>query len=436
MAQDSSLKAFRGAILHFLEDPALKENGNSFEYWQDGLLIVKDGLVQQVGSFETLKNSVNEKAIQTYKNGLILPGFIDTHIHYPQTEMIAAYGEQLLDWLNRYAFPAEMQFFDEQHATDIARFFIQQLLVNGTTTALVFGTVHRQSVDAFFRAAQRNNLRMICGKVLMDRLAPAELVDQGELGIQESQQLIQQWHNKDRLQYAITPRFAITSTSEQLSQAGILLKNNPGVYMHTHLSENQDELAMVRQLFPERENYLDVYHNAGLTGSRSVFAHSIHLEEKEWQCLEKTGSAIAHCPTSNLFLGSGLFSLSSAEQRNIPVGIGTDVGAGTSFSMLQTLNEAYKIQQLQNTKLSPLKAFYLATLGGAKSLSLDGKIGNFVVGKEADFVVLDLQATPLMKFRMSKAANIQEQLFLLQMLGDDRAVAATYVMGDRAYQKG
>lgn len=297
----------------------------------------------------------------------------------------------------------------------------------------MFGTVHKESVDVFFEEAEKRKLRMIAGKVLMDRNAPDYLTDTPESGYQASKELIEKWHNRGRLLYAVTPRFAPTSTPEQLATVGKLLEEYPDVYMHTHLSENKKEIEWVLDLFPERESYLDVYDHYGLLHKRSVFAHGIHLSDCECQRLADTESAIAFCPTSNLFLGSGLFKLNKLEEHGVRVGMGTDVGAGTSFSILQTMSEAYKIMQLQQEKLHPLKSLYLATLGGAKSLHLEDKIGNLAVGKEADFVVLDLHATQLMRFRMKQATTLEEKLFVLMSLGDDRTVCETYIFGDKAY---
>jgi guanine deaminase len=349
--------------------------------------------------------------------------------------MVGAYGEQLLSWLNKHTFPVEQQFADIEHARDISKFFIQQLLQNGTTTALVFATVHPQSVDALFEAAEAQQMRLIAGKVLMDRHAPEALCDTPETAYSESKALIEKWHGKGRLLYAITPRFAPTSSPEQLQAAQRLRQEFPDTYVHTHVSENKAEIEWVKSLFPERKNYMDVYHYYGLTGERSMFAHGIHLEEDEWDCLCKTNSSLAFCPTSNLFLGSGLFRLGEAWRHKIKVGMGTDIGGGTSFSVLQTLNEAYKVMQLQGYSLSAYESLYLATLGGAHALLLDEKIGNFNVGKEADFVVLDPMATALQQLRQQHSSDIEEQLFALLILGDDRNTYCTYVNGELVYQR-
>ncbi|MDX5373771.1 MAG: guanine deaminase [Pseudomonadaceae bacterium] len=430
-----NLKAYRAALLHSIADPSEVGSAASYEYFADGILLVENGQVVEAGAAEVLLPRLRGVEVHTYANALITPGFIDSHIHYPQTGMIAAYGEQLLDWLNTYTFPTERQFADKAHAADVAGIFLKELLRNGTTTALVFGSVHKASVDAFFEAAQALNLRMIAGKVLMDRNAPDYLTDTAESGYAESKELIERWHGKGRLHYAVTPRFAPTSSDAQLELAGKLFAEYPGLYMHTHLSENRKEIEWVKELFPARKGYLDVYDHHGLIGPRAVFAHGVHLCDEECARLGETGSAIAFCPTSNLFLGSGLFDLQKAEQHGVRVGLGTDVGAGTSFSQLQSLNEAYKVMQLQGKKLDPFKSLYLATLGGARALYLDQHIGNFAPGKDADFLVLDYDATPLLSYRLRQARSLEERLFALTILGDDRVVKETFAAGRSVHRR-
>ncbi|MDY6459884.1 guanine deaminase [Acinetobacter faecalis] len=405
-------------------------------YIEDGLLISHEGKISWFGTWEEGQSQLNADInVQHYPDQLIVPGFIDTHIHFPQSEMIGAYGEQLLEWLNTYTFPTEIQFENKAYADKIAQFFVNELLKNGTTTALVFCTVHPQSVDALFEVAEQHQMRLIAGKVMMDRHAPEALCDTAESAYTDSKALIEKWHGKGRNLYAITPRFAPTSTPEQLSAAGKLKAEFPDVYVHTHLSENKNEIAWVKDLFPEQKGYLDVYHHYGLTGSRSVFAHCVHLKDEEWDCMHQTDSAIAFCPTSNLFLGSGLFPLKKTWEKQVKVGLGTDVGAGTSFNQLQTLNEAYKVQQLQGDKLSAFEALYHATIGGAKALDLDEKLGNFNIGKEADFVVLDLKPTAIQALRQERAKGIDDAFFALMTMGDDRNIHSTYVFGQLAYSK-
>ncbi len=431
------INAYRSSIIHMIADPAVTRLENSYEYWEDGLLIIEDGIIQACGSAESLLPTLpNKTPITEYPNSLIIPGFIDTHIHYPQTGMIASYGEQLLDWLNNYTFPEEHKFSDKAHALEIAQLFIQELLKNGTTSALVFGTVHPQSVDALFEVAGQHNLRLIGGKVMMDRNAPETLIDTAQSSYLESKTLIERWHQKGRLHYAVTPRFAPTSTEEQLALAGKLLTEYPELYLHTHLSENKQEIEWVKSLFPEQNGYLDVYDHYQLLGRRSIFAHGVHLCDHECERLAETESSVAFCPTSNLFLGSGLFDLAKMEKYNVSVSLGTDIGAGTSFSMLQTLNEAYKVMQLQQQRLNPFKSLYLATLAGAEALNLADKIGTLHPGTEADFTVLDYASTPLIKHRLMQAHSIEERLFALMMLGDDRSIKSTYVMGKAVYKQG
>ncbi|MEK5763347.1 guanine deaminase [Acinetobacter junii] len=412
------------------------EIAEQVRYIEDGVLITEQGKIRWFGPWDAAQDHLpTDVEIQHYPEQLIIPGMIDTHIHFPQTEMVGAYGEQLLSWLNTYTFPTEIQFKDKVYAQEIAKFFVNELLKNGTTTALVFCTVHPESVDALFEAAEQHQMRLIAGKVMMDRHAPEALCDSAESAYVDSKTLIQKWHGQGRALYAITPRFAPTSTPEQLERAGQLKAEFPDVYVHTHLSENKDEIAWVKDLFPHQNGYLDVYHHYGLTGQRSVFAHCVHLEDTEWKCMHDTNSAIAFCPTSNLFLGSGLFPLKKTWDQQVKVGLGTDIGAGTSFSLLQTVNEAYKVQQLQGDKLSAYESLYHATLGGAKALDLDDKLGNFTVGKEADFVVFNLKATTLQQLRQSRAKSIKDSLFALFTMGDDRNIEATYIYGQKAYQQ-
>jgi len=338
----------------------------------------------------------------------------------------------LLDWLHRYAFPGEVRFADEQYARDVASTFVNELISNGTTTALVFATVHAHSADAIFEAAAEKGMRLIAGKVLMDSNCPPELRDDPESAYNDSKMLIERWHGKDRLGYAITPRFALTSSEAQLEAAGRLADEYPDVWVHTHLAENHAEVERIATLFPWSENYLRVYDRYGLLRERSVFAHCLHLQESECKLMATKGGAAAHCPTSNMFLGSGLFDLRRLREASIRVGLGTDVGGGTSLSLLKTMREAYKVMHLQKQPLPPGRAMYLATLGAAEALYLDDRIGNFVAGKEADFVVLDPAGTAISAHRTSMTNSISELLFALIVLGDDRNIAATYLQGQLA----
>ncbi|MEZ2240271.1 guanine deaminase [Microcoleus sp.] len=436
-----TLKAFRSAILDFVDDPFYVSESESVRYIPDGLLVLEQGKVKELGDYELLKEQYVGIPIESYPDRLLLPGFIDLHIHFPQTGIIGAYGEQLLEWLEKYIFPTEHKFKDKAYCDRVAPIFIDQLLRNGTTTAVVLGAVFPESVDSLFEECDRRNLRTIVGKVMMDRHAPDFLCDTAESSYYQSRALIEKWHGKNRLLYAVTPRFAPTSTPQQLTYARQLLSEFPDTYLHTHLSENMKEVEWVQQLFPDSQGYLDVYDRFGLVGERSIFAHCVQLTDAEFDRLAQAKAAIAFCPTSNLFLGSGLFNIEQATAKHAPIklGLATDVGAGTSFSLLQTASEAYKVAQLQQQKLSPFQAMFLATLGGARALKLEDKIGNFDVGKEADFVILNPRATPVMAFRNEQnnkqmtpitIEELGEQLFSTIVLGDDRTIVATYVMGE------
>jgi guanine deaminase len=426
-------RAFRASILHCTADPGEKNDASAIEYFEDGILIVRDGLIEQAGPAAALSPGLSaDVEIVDCRDQLLVPGFIDCHVHYPQIDMIASCGTQLLDWLERYAYPAECRFASEEHATEVARYFTDTLLRNGTTTALVFATVHAHSADAIFAEAGRRNMRLIAGKVLMDRNCPAELRDAPGASIEQSRRMIDRWHGKGRLSYAITPRFAITSTNEQLTAAGRLAAERPDVYVHTHLAENADEISLARKLFPQCRSYLDVYESFGLLRERSVFAHCLHIDDEDRRQMHRRNASMAFCPGSNLFLGSGLFDLRAATDYRIPVGIGSDVGGGTSLNLLRTLSDAYKVLQLKGQSLPGFRALYLATLGAAEALRLDQKIGNLASGKEADFILLDTASSPMVRRRLSGARDIAEKFFALMMLGDDRSIAATYLMGELA----
>jgi guanine deaminase len=431
LAGAPAVAAFRGSILHFLDDPGdAPEPAGAFEYFEDGLLVVREGRVAAAGPASALRPALAPGTpVADHSGRLILPGFVDAHVHFPQTEIIGSYGTQLLEWLERYAFPAEARFADATHAREAAGFFVDELLANGTTTALVFATVHPVSVDALFEAVQDRGMRLVAGKLLMDRNCPEELRESAGAGYEASARLIARWHGRDRLEYAVTPRFAATSSDEQLRLAARLLDEHGGVRLQTHAAENRAEDRWVRELFPGARSYLDVYDRFGLVRPGAVYAHCIHIDDADRRRLAARDAAVAFCPTSNLFLGSGLFDLGAAQRAGVRVGVGTDVGGGTSFSMLQTLNEAYKVARLGAATLTPWRAFYLATLGGARALGLEGSIGSFRPGREADFVVLDPEATPLLARRMAGAASPAERLFAWMILGDDRAVAEVYLLG-------
>jgi guanine deaminase len=424
------LCAYRASVLHFLSDPGEQDAAESYEYFADGLLLVENGRIAALGSAERMLPLLPE-GVKTvdYSDQLIIPGFVDTHIHYPQTDIIGSAGKDLLDWLEHYTFPAEQKFADYEHGREVAEFFCDELLRNGTTTALVYGTVHKASVDAFFDVASARNLRMVAGKALMDRNCPDYLSDTALTAYSESSALIEKWNGQDRLNYAITPRFAITSSEAQMEAIARLARENPDVHLHTHLAENAGEIAWVRELFPSSRSYLDVYDRYDLLRDRAIYAHCIHLDETDRERMAASGAAAAFCPTSNLYLGSGLFDLAASDASGLPFAIATDVGGGTSFSLLRTMGEAYKVAQMGGNTLTPLRAFYLTTLAGARILGLDDKIGNLVPGKEADFTVLNPKATPLMARRAATCGTLTDLLRMLITLGDDRAISETYVLG-------
>ncbi|MCX5045060.1 guanine deaminase [Aldersonia sp. NBC_00410] len=426
--------AVRGHAISFRGDPFLV--ADALIDIEDALILTEDGIITAFGPWVQFRDRVPDGVdVVHYPDAILCAGFVDTHVHYVQTAIIGAFGAQLIDWLNSYTFKAEQRFADRAHAQAAATVFFDALLANGTTTALAFAAMYPQSVDAFFEESLRRGTRMIGGKVLMDRNAPEPLLDSPQTGYDDSKALIAKWHGRGRNQYAITPRFAPTSSPKQLELAGTLWRESPGTYVHTHVSENLNEISWVRELFPERSGYLDVYDHYGLLGPRTVLAHGVHLTDAERRRVFDAGAAIAHCPTSNLFLGSGLFALGAAKDPAAPlhVGFGTDIGAGTTFSLLTTMNEAYKVAALNSYRLDAVKSFYLATLGGATALALDDKIGSLAVGKEADFIVLDTKATPLLEYRTAHTDSVEELLFVLSIMGDDRAVAATYIAGTPAY---
>jgi guanine deaminase len=428
-----TIHAYHGEILTPIDDPARGGEG-AVVHHPSGLLVVENGVIVACGRYADLAWA-HDGVPTTKLDGLIVPGFVDTHVHYPQVDRIASHGAQLLDWLDRHIFPAEIAFADRAHADEVAGFFLDELMRHGTTSALVYATVHKASVEALFDAALARNMRIVSGKVLMDRDAPEPLRDTLTSGRAESEALIATYRGRGRLGYAVTPRFALTSTEAQLAQVGEMVAAHPDVLMHTHLSENLGEIAAVAGCFPHARDYLDVYDRFGLVGGRSVFAHCIHLDDDAMARMGRAGASIAFCPTSNLFLGSGLFDLAKADAHGVKVGIGSDVGAGTSLSILHTLGEAYKVCQMRGMSLDPFRALYLATLGGARTLGLGDRIGALAPGYEADFIVLDAAATPLLARRTAATTTLHDRLFALQIMGDDRAIARTYVAGRLAHHR-
>ncbi|MEM1104446.1 MAG: guanine deaminase, partial [Pseudomonadota bacterium] len=428
--------ALRASIFHMMRRPAGPGDKDAYEYLSDGVLILNGPRVERAVPYAELTAEERRALIFEDLSGCLLtPGFVDAHVHFPQIGMIGAYGAQLMEWLERYTFPAEQAFADPDFAREAAAFFLKELLRNGTTSAMVFATVHEVSADALFEDALKRGMRLIAGKVLMDRGGPESLLDGPDLGREATERLIGRWRGKGRLGYALTPRFALSCSDAQLAMAGELFSRYPDVYLQTHVSENTGEIAAVAELFPDDVDYLGVYERHGLVGARSVLAHGVHLDDGAFKRLSASRATIAHCPSSNFFLGSGLFPLAEADALGAPLALGSDVGAGTSLSAFRTMAEAYQTAQLRGRALDPLRAYYLATLGGAEALGLGAHIGNFEPGKEADFIALDLAATPLLKRRMDTAHEIEDILFSLAILGDDRAVARTYVAGALAHNR-
>ncbi|MDX1405086.1 MAG: guanine deaminase [Woeseiaceae bacterium] len=431
--------AIRGPALTFKGDPFKDGVEDTMVYESDAIVAFGEGVITHFGPADKVKDKLPAGIdVKNYgSDALISAGFLDSHVHFPQTPMIAAFGEQLLDWLNKYTFPTEKKYADKAFASSVAKVFLEECLKNGITTSCVYCTVFPQSVDALFEEAERLGLRIAAGKVLMNRNAPDYLLDTTQSGYDDSKALINKWHGRGRLMYAITPRFAPTSTDDQLASAGELWSEFEDCYMQTHVSENVDEVAWVKELFPDRKGYLDVYDHSKLCRPRAVFGHGIHLTDDEMDCMHRTGSAISHCPTSNFFLGSGYLDVFRAHDKKRPVrvGLGTDLGAGTSFSILLTLNEAYKAAQLNNHALTAGHAYYLATRGTAHAMYIEDKVGSIAPGMEADLVVLNMKSTPIIDYRMQFVEDINEALFVQMTLGDDRAVQATYVAGKLQYEQ-
>ncbi len=430
----SDVRAWRAALVWFTDDPRTA-GPEACTYHPDGLLLVEDGHVVAAGDWTALSPTLPAGVmVERLPSHLLTPGFVDAHVHFPQTDMIGAAGGDLLGWLERSTFPTERRFADPAVARDTAVAFLDELLRNGTTTAMVFGSVHREATAILFEAALARNLRLIAGKSMMD-LGPEGLAETFEAGQADTEALIRDWGGRGRLGYAVTPRFALSSTDRQLAGAGQLLARHPHVWMQTHLAENPREVAQVADRFRQARDYLDVYDRFGLAGPRSVFAHCIHMTDRSLRRLGEAGAACAHCPTSNIFLGSGLYDLARADAHGVRTALGTDVGAGTSFSILRTAGAAMQVAGLRGGSLDPRRALYLATLGGARALRLDDRIGSFEPGREADFVALDLAATPLLARRLRGNDALDDILMALMILGDDRAVAATWAAGSLVHKR-
>ncbi len=421
------MKAFRSRIFHFTD----KEN---YSYFEDGLLVISNGLVYKVGHYNEVYPHL-EAGIEIVDehDKILMPGFIDGHVHAVQTRVLASYGTDLLEWLEKYTFLEESKFADPDYTKKQIEFFFKQLLNNGTTTAAIYPSVHNNSIKAVAEKSIQLNMRVLAGKTHMDRNAPEQLCEKTEDTYQSSLDLIENYEGKARFNYILTPRFAITSSSSQLQQLQKLKINYPQIRVQTHISENQEEIETTAQLFPQRKNYLDVYDHFGLVDKNTLLGHAIHLSDEEWDRVEAKQASLLHCPTSNLFLGSGLFDLKRAWESNIPVALGSDIGGGHSFSMLKTAAAAYQVAALRGYKPTALQLFYLLTLGGAKALGLDHKIGNFEIGKEADFVIINTEKNEVLADRLKLANSIEELLFALLFLGDDRVVESVYLMGDKIF---
>ncbi|MCY0150449.1 guanine deaminase [Hoeflea sp. G2-23] len=424
-------RLLRGRTLSFVSRPQARDDHESYIYEEDGALLIEDGKISAAGTYADIKRTAPEGTeIIDHRPLLLMAGFIDPHIHFPQMQVTASYAANLLEWLNTYTFVEEQRFADADHCARFAKLFFDELLRQGTTTAAAYCSVHKGSADAYFAEATRRNLLMIGGKVMMDRNAPEPLTDTAQSSYDDTKAVIESWHGKGRNHVAITPRFAITSTAAQLDAAGTLAREYPDLLIQTHLSENDAEIAYTLELYPDAKDYTDVYARHGLLSEKALLGHAIHLSDREMAVIAEAGAVAVHCPTSNLFLGSGLFDLKRIKQHGVRTAIATDIGGGSSYSLLRTLDEAYKIQQLRGYRLPPLENFWQATRGNAEALGLVERIGTLEAGSDADIIALDSSATPAMQIRRETVSTLEEELFLLQTLGDDRTVRQVYVAGE------
>nr|WP_210257086.1 MULTISPECIES: guanine deaminase [unclassified Devosia] len=417
----------RGRVLSFHRAPQDIGDTESYLYLEDGAVTLENGKVIAVGDYASAETAGAE--VVDHRPHLIMSGFIDLHVHYVQSHIMAAYAGSLLEWLNTYTFIEEQKFSQQGHAAAVAVDFYDALIRHGTTTAVAYCSSHPRSVDAFFAEGEKRNMLMVGGKVMMDRNAPEALCDTAQSGYDDSKALIAKWHGRGRGQYAISPRFAITSTPAQLEAAQALVAEHPECYVQTHLSENDEEIRFSMELYPASKDYTGIYEDYGLLGRKTLLGHSIHLNHRETAVLAETGAVAVFCPTSNLFLGSGLFDRERLLANGVRIGIASDIGGGTSMSMLRTLDEGYKILQLRKQRFNPLSSFHLATRGNAEALGLEDKIGSIAPGRDADLVVLDSGATPTMQMRQGTVTSLVEELFLLQTMGDDRSIVEVYVAG-------
>lgn len=425
------MRLLRGRTLSFGSRPEARDDHRSYVYEEDGALLIADGKIIAAGSYgKIIDQAPDSVEIIDHRPLLLMPGFIDPHIHFPQIQVTASYAANLLEWLNTYTFVEEQRFADQAHSERMAKLFFDELLRQGTTTAVAYCSVHKGSADAYFAEATRRNLLMVGGKVMMDRNAPDALTDTAQSSYDDTKAVIAQWHGKARNHVAITPRFAITSTPGQLEAAGTLAGEFPDLLIQTHLSENDAEIAYTLELYPDAKDYTDIYAHYGLLTDKALLGHAIHLSDREMGAIAEAGAIAVHCPTSNLFLGSGLFDLKRLKEHGVRTAVATDIGGGSSYSMLRTLDEAYKIQQLRGHRLPPIESFWQITRGNAEALGLADRIGTLEPGTDADIIALDASATPAMNIRMETVTRLEEELFLLQTLGDDRCVRAVYVAGE------
>jgi len=428
---EDKMQILRAMTLNFVDDPFDVGPEIATQLHCDGAVCIENGQIKDVGPYDRIAKTYPNSPVQHYPNHLICAGFIDAHVHYPQTGMIASWGKRLIDWLNSYTFPEEMKFNDPAYAKTVAGRYLDLALDHGTTTVASFCTIHPQSVDAIFQAAQSRNMRIVAGKTCMDRNAPDKLRDTAQLAFDDSNTLIHRWHGIARGTYAITPRFSPTSTPDQLAALGALWAEHPSCLMQTHISEQTDEVEWVARLFPNVRDYLDTYETYGLLGSRGIYGHAIHLEPREIDRLAEVGAAVVHCPTSNTFIGSGLFDTAGLRAAGVKIGLATDTGAGSNFSMLRTMAAAYEIGQLRGTALHPAHLMWLATVGSAQSLHLQDKIGNLTIGNEADIIAIDLASTPAIAQRYAQADDPWQAIFPTIMMGDDRAISACWIAGEK-----
>lgn len=422
-----------GQVLSYAGDPFAEGLGVA-RHESHGAVLVEGGRITATGPAERLRAAHPQAKVTDYGRCLISAGFVDAHVHYPQTAIIASWGKRLIDWLNLYTFPEEMRLADPAYAEEIASRYLDLALAHGTTSVCSYATIHPVSVDAIFGAAQTRGMRIYAGKTCMDRNAPEGLRDTVQSAYDDSKRLLEKWHGVGRLSYVITPRFSPTSTPEQLAALGALWREYPDCLMQTHLSEQTDEIAWVKELFPQSRDYLDTYEAQGLLREGAVYGHAIHLTEREKARLVEAGASLVHCPTSNTFIGSGLFDMGLA--KRLRVGMATDTGGGSSFSMLHTMAAAYEVGQLRGQALHPAELWWLATQGSARALHAEDRIGNIAPGMEADLVVVDLASTPAIEQATRRAEDLWQALFPTVMMGDDRAIRATWISGKEQARAG